>query len=360
MRVLHLIDHLSLGGAQRAVRDLLERRPQDRVLALRRKAPGAMIELPRGALLHAGGASPFAYPALLPRIWLAQRRGRFDMVHCHLPVSWLFGIMLGALQGRGRPGLLFHERGGVLHRRGPYTWLVRAAVRRGTIVCVSGYIRDRVAERGVAHEALLVMHNAIDLRYFRSSPEDGARFRRWAGFGPQDILAGFAGRLVAEKGWHVLLDSLARFGSKSETKLMVVGIGADADKLQDAIRVTGLEARAIYLGYTEDMVGFYSALDMCIVPSLIEPFGRVQLEAQACGVPVIASRIPGIMETVSSENALLIPPADPGAIMRAVRRLETDPGLRERYRLAGLENVRRFDLAPYLAQLEDLYARIAG
>lgn len=336
MKVLHLIDHLSLGGAQRAVRDLVVHRPQDRVLALRLKAPGATMDLPQAAVIHPGARTPLGYPSLLPRAWLTQRQGGFDLIHCHLPVSWMFGIMLAELEGQ-RPALLFHERGGVLHRHGPDTWLLRAAARRGLIVCVSGYIRDRVAERGVEDGDLFVMHNAIDLNYFRPSPDDGLRFLRRAGVGRKTVLAGFAGRLVPDKGWRVLLEALAQTGARSGVRLMIVGIGADAGNLRDFISSSGLGGRVSYLGYAKDMLGFYNALDMCIVPSIIEPFGRVQLEAQACGVPVIASRISGIMETISAANAMLAPPGDAKQLALAIQRMASDSGLREEYRLAGLE-----------------------
>ncbi len=360
MKVLHLIDHLSLGGAQRAVTDLLERRPQDRAIALHLKAPEARMALPREALLYAGAKTPVGYLWLLPRIWLACRQGHFDLIHCHLPVSWLFGILLAQVEFASRPGLVFHERGGVLNSRGPYDWLLRAAARRGPIVCVSGYIRDRVAGRGIDHEDLLVMHNAIDLTYFHPDPDSGRTFRRRVGLGSEDIVVGFAGRLVPEKGWRVLVEAFGILKSRSGASLLIAGTGPEAGTLQDTLRAAGLADRATFLGYTQDMLGFYNALDMCVVPSQVEPFGRIQLEAQACGVPVIASCISGIMETISSQDALLVTPGDPDQLMRAILRLESNPGLRETLRRAGLENVQRFGLPNYFAEMAALYAKLAA
>jgi glycosyltransferase involved in cell wall biosynthesis len=360
VKVLHLIDHLSLGGAQRAVRDLLEQRPHDRAIALHLKTPESTTALPREALLYGGAKTAMGYLSLLPRIWLASRRGRFDIIHCHLPVSWLYGILLASVEFASRPALIFHERGGVLNLRGPYDRLLRAAARRGQIVCVSGYIRDRVAERGIDQGEMLVVHNAIDLTYFHPDPRSGKTFRRHIGLGPKETVIGFAGRLVPEKGWRVLVEAFRVLESRPRARLLIAGTGAEAGALQGILEAGGLEGRTTFLGYTEDMLGFYNALDMCVFPSLVEPFGRVQLEAQACGVPVIASRISGILETISSQNALLVAPGDPDQLMRAILRLEANPKLGETLRRAGLENVRRFGLSNYFTEMEALYARLAG
>lgn len=356
MKALHVIDHLSLGGAQRAVRDLIEHRPDDRVFALRSKAFGSAIALPASSVLYAGSSSPAGYPALLPRLLIQLRRRPYDVLHCHLPVSWLFGLLAAKLQGSRGPRLVFHERGGILYRRGSYAALIRRAAQAGKIICVSGYIRDRVKEIGIEGDDLIVMHNAIDLRYFRPDPAARNRFRQSVGIGEEVFLAGFAGRIVPEKGWKTLLDAFAVAAFDGKAHLLIAGIGPDSTRLQKTIHALGLETRITFIGYSEDMSDFYNSLDVCIVPSLIEPFGRVQLEAQACGVPIIASRIPGILETVSEDNAILTAAGDQNALADALVRLESAPQLRIEYEKRGLVNVRKFGLEDYISGLEQLYA----
>ena len=105
-------------------------------------------------------------------------------------------------------------------------------------------------------------------------------------------------------------------------------------RLEDRVCLTG------YLG-DEDLCGLYSACAAFVYPSLYEGFGLPPLEAMACGAPVIASRIPSLMETVGGA-ARLVDPNDVEEIARAMAEMLSDEKVREHYAEAGRNQVKKF------------------
>ena len=93
-----------------------------------------------------------------------------------------------------------------------------------------------------------------------------------------------------------------------------------------------------------------------------ESFGRVLVEAMACGVPVVATALGGPTEIIVEEGqGILIPPEDPSAIAREVARLHADPGMRERLAIGGRARVvSAFNRERYLREVEEVYRVLAG
>jgi glycosyltransferase involved in cell wall biosynthesis len=93
-----------------------------------------------------------------------------------------------------------------------------------------------------------------------------------------------------------------------------------------------------------------------------EPFGIVPLEAMACGVPVVASAVGGLTDTVvHGETGLHVPPRDPAAVAEAVKLLLASPAVRASFGRAGVRRVRRwYEWGRVAAQTEAVYARLAG
>jgi starch synthase len=90
----------------------------------------------------------------------------------------------------------------------------------------------------------------------------------------------------------------------------------------------------------EDVVQLYSHASLFVCPSVYEPFGLINLEAMACGTPVVATRVGGIPEVVlDGETGQLVPPRDPAALADAVRRLLADPGRAAEFGAAGRRRV---------------------
>jgi glycosyltransferase involved in cell wall biosynthesis len=152
---------------------------------------------------------------------------------------------------------------------------------------------------------------------------------RALGFGAGDFVVGFAGRIVEEKGWRVLVEALRSL--PDDFKLAVAGEGPDAKELESS-----LPGRVQSFGLLpkEELWRFYAALDCLAVPSLTSPrwkeqLGQTVLDGLAAGVPVVASASGGLPDAIG-EAGILVPEGDAEALTDALRRLRADAQLRER------------------------------
>ncbi len=102
-------------------------------------------------------------------------------------------------------------------------------------------------------------------------------------------------------------------------------------------------------------------MDIFILPSILEGFGIVLLEAMAAGIPVVASDVDGIREVViQGESGILIPPKNPDAIASAVIQLIENPQLVKNLVENGLKRARLFDVQDHIMKLESLYSNLLG
>jgi len=167
----------------------------------------------------------------------------------------------------------------------------------------------------------------------------GVRIHPWAGE-PASVPAilGFAGRLVPEKGAHILLEALALLPSSlAQVRLRIAGDGPDRSMLESLARRLGLGDRVEFLGHVsrEDVQRILASVAVQVVPSVwAEPFGLVVVEAMSRGTPVMASATGALSELVDDgRTGYLVPPGDAGALARRLAQVLSDP--------AGLESVRR-------------------
>lgn len=148
---------------------------------------------------------------------------------------------------------------------------------------------------GFSSDKIRVIFNGIKLRPHILSAEEKHSIRAHHGFGPDDIVLCYAGRLSAEKGIQYLLQALVRLPDNYQ--LLIVGDGPQRGELETMARELGITARVQFLGFLSTPSDTIASSDIVIVPSLwYEAFGRVVVEAMGEGVPVVASRIGGMAE----------------------------------------------------------------
>jgi glycosyltransferase involved in cell wall biosynthesis len=208
-----------------------------------------------------------------------------------------------------------------------------------------------------AASRVTVMSNPIPVHPDRSPRFDPAALRRELGVPDGAFVVGFASRLVERKGWRDFLEALTRIDPSIPLYFLVAGDGDDRELAVAHVREHGLAARGRLLGRIAWMGRFYQALDCFVMPSHWEPHGLAHLEAQAFGVPVIVSDVPGLGGTVHAErDALLCAPGDSAALAHCIERVARDPSLRARLVAAGLENASRFTMEAFAARLDEIYA----
>ena len=101
-------------------------------------------------------------------------------------------------------------------------------------------------------------------------------------------------------------------------RLEIGGDGPERDSLEALAARLGIGDRVTFCGWVDDVAAFLADADLFVLPSRIEPFGIVVLEAMACGVPIVATRVSGPLETLDEDTALLVPSDDPAAMAEAV------------------------------------------
>jgi glycosyltransferase involved in cell wall biosynthesis len=308
-------------------------------------------------------ARPYASSAAVVAAVRRARRLRPDVVYVYRHLDVPFAVAVAAATGAVV----------VLHLCLPPPssmprWL-RAGLRRvDATVAVSHDTAERWHGSGLPPETVSVAHTAIDLdTYVPGTAEDRERIRSEEGIGPEDFAVIFAGRLSPEKGVDVLVDAFARLCRRVDgVRLVVLGsatLGTDAEaarRYAERLRELASGLPVTWIPGRNDVVPLLQACDAAVVPSVWpEPLSRSILEALACGVPVIATRVGGSPEVlVDWLSWFLVEPGDAEDLAERLAALQEwrgrDPRLGERCRRAAEE---RLSLDDELRLVEDAMVR---
>ena len=229
-------------------------------------------------------------------------------------------------------------------------------------VAVSSAVKDEIVggER-LDPRRVSVIGNAVDSERFR--PGDCWDARRSLGLAADTFTIGGVGRLTTAKGFEHLLEAgaAAKSGGVRVT-IVLVGDGPLRESLGELAQRLGISDQVQFLGRRGDLEHLYPALDAFVLSSVREGSPNVLLEAMACGLPVIATRVGGVPELVEHEHsALLIPPADPSALAATLERLANDPALREQLGKAARARIEaEYTLARMVKRHEQLWADLLG
>jgi glycosyltransferase involved in cell wall biosynthesis len=284
---------------------------------------------------------------------LAMRRLVRDtgavLVHANGSRAMLYAGLAARLTGRP---CVWHVR--VLEPDPPLDWvLARLATR---IVAISDAVRMRFGRSSRAAARSTVVPNGIDLGAFvpaRSASEVRAELGLPAGA----RVVGSVGRLVPYKGYAYLLDAFARLrGKHPDVRLLLVGDGPERASLERQARAQGVEADARLAGHREDVADLVQVMDVFVLPSVAEHFGRVLLEAMALARPIVATAAGGVPEIVrDGATGLLVPPRDALALATAVGALLDDPARADALGRAGRQRVRDFTIERHAALMEAVF-----
>ncbi len=208
------------------------------------------------------------------------------------------------------------------------------------IICVSDALtRDVLTDCPVAAPLTSTIWNGVDSHWFTASGNRDKVRKEWCvDEGP--VLLTVA-RLTKEKGHQFLIEALP--GLLAEWPSLVclfVGDGGSREVLRDLAREKGIEQACRFVGARNDVVDWYAAADVVVLPSLSEGFPFVILEALAMSRPVVATAVNGVPEIIEDgKSGLLVPPRNPQALEAAIRTMLRDPYLAARLGKAGQQEV---------------------
>jgi glycosyltransferase involved in cell wall biosynthesis len=310
-------------------------------------------------------ALPMPLGAALTRRLLALD---LDVLHAHHP------FLLGASARRlartsGRPFVFTNHtlydryahyvplpRGMVA--RGALRWSVRFADTADLVLTPSDFVAHRLRAQGV-RPPIEVIPTGIDLDQFR--PGGCAAARRLLGFGPDERLLLYVGRLDREKNLEFLTDAVARVREPG-VRFVLVGRGTQAESLRRLASVRGLGDRVEFRGGVapDRLPAYYRAANVFVFASTTETQGLAVLEAMACGLPVVAVRASGIEEVVTDGVSGLLVPEDAEAFAAAVDQILADADLGAKLATGGREAASAFGAATVAGRLEAAYRRARG
>jgi glycogen(starch) synthase len=233
----------------------------------------------------------------------------------------------------------------------PQSWIHgierRMAARADRVIACSHYMQGHVADVFAVPEGrITVIPNGIDPIDMRPVEDLSALRARFAQ--PEEQLVLLVGRLVYEKGFQLALEALAPIvKQRASVRFLVAGSGTHEDELKLQARRLGLTDHGEFLGWIGDDVlhSLYRIADLCVVPSLFEPFGLVALEAMASGCACIVADTGGLREVVPAGErvGLRFNGGDADHLGVMIDRLLSDTQLRDRLVIEASEHVLRFD-----------------
>ncbi len=244
-------------------------------------------------------------------------------------------------------------------RRTPlYYWLDRQCLRRyERIICVSDDLLETCCEIGVPPDRCQLVHNGIDTKYFQrqlSTVSAKAMF----GLPTSRFVIGAVGRLSAEKAFRSLIRVTSQLiDAGHDVQLIIAGEGDERPSLAALIESQREPDRFRLLGHRCDVREVFQAMDVFVLSSLREGLPNVLLEAMALEVPVIATRIAGVPDLVTSgENGRLISPADEWEMFDAISSLLRNPDERTRFSKAARRTIeQRFSFAERMQKIQTIY-----
>jgi glycosyltransferase involved in cell wall biosynthesis len=376
--VLHIVDGLGLSGKTRNLVSIvtrIDRRRFSPVVCRLDDEPSPLAaqldaaSVPLHSIVCAAGVNA---GAALRIARLAHAVGA-DVVHCHNPRPMLYGgIAAWTLGIRAAVGFLsafacqvpdrhygfLPQPLATVSRRNVYRNRIAAASMR-FIVAVSPSLGLRFCRyNGVPVEKLRVIAYGADLHAIdRITADDAAAHRRRFGFQAEHIIIGSVGRLVEQKDYPTQLRALALAAARVPAlRMAIAGDGPMRASLERTAADLGIADRVRFLGHQEDVPAFLRSVDIFALSSIFEPFGVAILEAQAAGLPVVATAVNEIPDIVTNGlTGLLVPPCDATGMAEHFVSLARERATRDRLGARARVAAQQRTLETVVKAYEDLY-----
>ncbi|GAB3392430.1 glycosyltransferase [Amycolatopsis echigonensis] len=360
MRVLHVITGLDVGGAELQVRMLLQHTRNDaEVLALYNPAKvAAMIREDGGRVRDLRMRRNTELSAVLRLARLISTE-KIDVVHVHLYRACLYGRVAAWLARTPVVVTSEHSIGETHIERRRMTAGVRALYLATDLfsdatIAVSETVRERLVKWGVRERKIVTIPNGLEFEGLVFDPVRRRDARSGFGIDQDAFVLGVMGRLDAAKRIEIAIEAAAPLlGEKC--KMLIVGQGADRERLEGIAAVAGVADHVLFAGYQADGLAMLSALDLYVSTSAQETFGLSVLEALANGMPALFTACPAL-DGIATERARQVPGGV--ADLRAEIRKEIEAGPRPRETVPAV--VDRYGMASVAARIDDLYDDLAA
>jgi glycosyltransferase involved in cell wall biosynthesis len=225
-------------------------------------------------------------------------------------------------------------------------------------IVVSDSLKKTITDsRRIPSQNIVRIYNGIELDHYQPELQNSKLRNSW-GIPSSVPLIGAIGRLVWQKGFEYLIEAVPTILQVTpEARLVLVGDGPLRPDLENLARELDVHDRVIFTGFRSDIQNLLSTMDVLVVPSLLEGFPMITLEAMATAKPIVATQIQGIIEQISDGvEGILVPPNNPKAITAAVLRLMNDKELSSKLAVAARRKVESyFSVERMVRETETVY-----
>jgi glycogen(starch) synthase len=241
-------------------------------------------------------------------------------------------------------------------------WLTYEAWK---VICCSDYMVSHVKWAfGLPDDKLVMVPNGVNTEVYDNIEKPDLKACRSHYASPDEKLVLFVGRLVYEKGAHVLINSIPKVLEKVNAKFVIVGSGYMKEQLSNIVKSMGLEHKVLFTGFIDEptLLRLQKCGDVSVVPSLFEPFGIVALEAMAAQSPVVVSDTGGLGEIVDHDlTGVKVYPNNTDSLAWGIAKVLVDEKFRSFIRENAYKKVQeKYDWGKIAHQTGRIYETVLG
>ncbi len=373
IRLMMVITRLELGGAQQVALNILRHLPRHRYKLYLVAGRGGLLDEEARSLeqvevhLWPGfkhSIRPLQDILTMFRLAALMRRRKISIVHTHSSKAGLLGRMAAWLAQV--PIVLHTVHGWPFHkyqfrlRQGFYILIERIAAHLTTrLIAVSEATRDQGLKNQIgSEEQYTVVLPGSDLRAFAPAGEAVRRSVRESRGWPRDaLLVGMVACLKPQKAPEDFVRAAAYVIKREpRARFLLVGDGPRKKFVEREIVCLELQDKLVLTGWYRDVPGLMGALDIFVLSSLWEGLPCVFAQAQACGLPVVATEVAGAREAIEpGKTGILVPPRNPQAMGREIVNILKSELIRRNMGTAALNSTRKFGMDIMLNRHDELY-----
>jgi glycosyltransferase involved in cell wall biosynthesis len=361
IKILYVITSLGLGGAEKLLLYYLKNLDKQKyilyVCCFRERPDDFIEEMSKYAKIINLKVENKFNPVIIFYTWKLIREIKPDIIHTHLFQPRVYTSIANLFNNRS---VLITQKHSIVNPKKHHIFIVLEMISirmNKKVIAISESVKNSLTKyEFIPQHKIFVLPNCIDYQAFHKA--SNRQFVRKS----NELVIGTVGRLEKVKGISYLLLAMKIILTKfPHTRLEIVGDGSQAGELVEITKNLGISNSVKFFGKFTDVIPFYNKMDIFILPSILEGFGIVLLEAMAAGIPVVASDVDGIREVViQGESGILIPPKNPDAIASAIIQLIENPQLVKSLVENGLKRARLFDVQDHIMKLESLYSNLLG
>lgn len=328
INVLYIIWSLGLGGAERAVIDLVKGLDKQKfnpmVCCLNDKGVFAAELEKEDIKVIALGKKPGLEIGVVKKIMSVIKENNISIVHTHMWGANFWGRIAARIAKV--PVIIATEQNVDIWKRPHHLFLDRyLGFYTDRIIAVSNSVKEfYIKNAGLKPDKISVIYNSVNLKKYKPNKENKINFDTGNG----EVILGVIGRLVPQKGHRYFLLALKELLNHYKIKGLIIGSGPLEKELKEFSQSLGLNGSVIFTGLRKDIPELFKSIDILVLPSLREGLPLVALEAMASGTPIVATKVGGTPEVViDRETGILVAPKSHIALREGIVRLIKDRNL---------------------------------